>query len=599
MPPVTGDALEEEGRLVITGLGLKCLAGRRQARFVDLDPTGTYSASDHIEIDYLIPNGSYCAVGEITSRANTSGAESKHRRFIRGFNTLEGIAARLPTYTVAQREQFWRELGVPATDLIHFRRVRALRGAFICTELEKYDVRFDDVDRVASFFAADWRRLKGYKTAIGQYGSPLLLHTLDIEPEPTAQSITLSAATGHKLSRISDRRITGGGGPRCDIYTFDVSPYDILPAARVFRADQLPFLGSGEQRNYQRPLDAAKLADIRTKLLRDPDFVFPGNILVILSPDAQCGEDQLIVPKRYGSFSVVDGQHRLFSYADPDLAALQREQARISVMAVSFRTDDDDEVERESARTFIEVNTNQSTVSAAHLYAIKYPILGESDVIALTAQVLIRVNERRGALYGLLDTNQEVEGVIPPLTLLTSLRAYLRADRLRRVAEASRGVRQRRRRGYENALDVTDLYTLVGRDGTEANFNAEAFISAAVKGVGRYFDLIARVFPGDWPQRRGAPKHSSMRYAKFIAALIKLLQTFTDEGLNWSEIEAELRKIRRNVLRARNVKSTTRLVFSERSVAVPDAADRTTDILRFLEANRRAKTSISRITRAR
>lgn len=600
VPPtqITGDALEQAGQDVLHGLGLDSFGGRRQVRFRDLDPSGTYPQHDHIEIDYLVPNGNYCAVGEITSRVSASNMESKYRAFIRTFHILETIAARLPEFTVAERNNFWTQLGVPPENTHSFRQVRSLRGFVVCTSLERYDVKFDEADRVAAFYAADWRRIKAYQQAIGEYGKPLILHALDIPHSPTPQTVTLSAATGHAISVLHDKRITGGSGPLCNIYTFEVSPYNILPASQVFRADQLPYLGTGLPRNYQRPLDSEKLTAIRTRLLGDPDFVFPGSILVVLSAAAQCSDNQIDIPQSYGAISVVDGQHRLFSYANAPVASVQRPNARIAVMAVEFQTESQEEVEFESARTFIEVNTNQSPVSPAHLYTIKYPILGDTGVGALAAQVLIGVNERRGALYGLLDTNQEVVGIIPPLTLLSSLRSYLRPERLRRVADATRGAKYKRRQGYERLFGLADLYSLVGRSTAGADLNAAGFIRAAVSCVGRYFDIIRDVFPSDWPERRGPVKRSSMKYAKFIAALIKLLHTFTDEGLNWQEIKVELQKIRRNVLRARNESAATRIVFRENDTAIPDASNRTGDIFKFLEANRRAKTPISRIIRS-
>lgn len=79
--------------------------------------------------------------------------------------------------------------------------------------------------------------------------------------------------------------------PLANLYTFSIFPYKLLDIAHVYRRDEHPWLQSSSY-DYQRPLIYKKLKEIREKLLTNQDFIFPSNILVILSKECKFIKDK-------------------------------------------------------------------------------------------------------------------------------------------------------------------------------------------------------------------------------------------------------------------------------------------------------------------
>jgi hypothetical protein len=205
-------------------------------------------------------------------------------------------------------------------------------------------------------------------------------------------------------------------------------------------------------------------------------------------------------------------------------------EGKILVTAVKFP--DGADVERESARIFVEINTNQTRVAATHLDAIAWPILRVSTPRALSAQVLLKANARKNAkLYGLLITSQTRQGLISAKTVLGSLTTYVSKERIKDARDNPR--RTEWRVGYEQLLGLRSLEELGDP------IDPERLISHATSCLVKFFDLVAERFPADWPKRGGPRPGSALELAKMIAALVRLLRTLSDEGLSWKEVAAE------------------------------------------------------------
>ena len=217
--------------------------------------------------------------------------------------------------------------------------------------------------------------------------------------------------------------------------TFLASPYDLLPYASVCRRAALPSLGPQADRRYQRTLFPAKLSDIRNHLLNNKKFIFPNSILVVLSKDCtfDSSDEVLEIPDAYGALKVVDGQHRLFSYADVTIEENLKDDAQVLVTAVVFDSADDEYIERFSARTFIEINTNRTRVSSLHLYGIGYEILGDTNHKYLAAHILRKANERHNSLRGLLRTSDSPRGKIKSMEITGTLGALTNVDKMDRL----------------------------------------------------------------------------------------------------------------------------------------------------------------------
>ncbi len=165
---------------------------------------------------------------------------------------------------------------------------------------------------------------------------------------------------------------------------------------RYHRGD--PVLG------FQRLLDEKKLKVMREYLLNEKRETYPNNIIVILNKSPieslkktnfQTGNPALnenlkneakklwavTIPNSYKAFSIIDGQHRLFSFAQTKYSKYKRtksqeekkkleegdnkieEMAKKSAMVVTALCSANSEESDMPAKLFYEINTTQTTIS--------------------------------------------------------------------------------------------------------------------------------------------------------------------------------------------------------------------------------------------
>jgi len=581
MVTLEGAELEEYGKEVFERMQLTCVYPLSNVRLMDLDPSGPYTPGEHLELDYLIPVGESCLMGEITSRTPSRNLERKYQKFRRVFDLLSRLQI---------TEGLWKLLGVSdPSQQREFRQVRSIRGFFIVTDLTRFDLNLDRVHNIACFYSSDWELLDQYSQSIHQYARYPFLELFDLTHAQVRQDLVLKQDS-HSLIRTPDKKISGSV-ELANIYTFEASPYELLPMAKVYRRDMLPDLASGHDKKYQRPLLTNKLLAIREQLLVHPDFMFPNSILVVLDSDSRYSMDEkaLRIPQRYGAISVIDGQHRLFSYASQDVEIQYGQDAKIMVTAIQFRDPDPEKIRRYSARAFIEINTNQTKVPPTHLDAIAYDILGEKHAKAIAAQIILRVNERPGKpLYGLFDTNQTKLGIIQTRTILTALKSYTDIERIRKLQTIKGNQGRLRRQGYEN-LFGTPIIGLC---------EPETLIRQGIVCFEHYFSLVASTFSRDWPTRDGI-NQSSLKYAKMISGFVSLLGKFIAEGLGWNQVEEELKNIRVHILQLRRMGEYNGVLFDEADERIPGPQPSASEDFKFLERNRRASVSIRSVRKTK
>lgn len=578
MTNLTGRELEDFGQEIFTKMGLNCVHRLGQVRLLDVDPTAHFQTNEHFEFDYLIPFDNACLIGEITSRNNPNDVRNKYRRFGRHFDFLS--RRNLSEHT-------WRLLGVTDEDLRSFREVTDLKCFFITTRLQRFDVRLDDVSHIARFYKSDWDLLEDYAQSIGSYAKPHFLHRFDVMPTSTRHALILSQ-DAHDLMRTSNK-IVASDVDLANIYTFEISPYELLPMAQVYRKDELPNLSSNPGMDYQRLLLPSKLRTIRRDLLVTPDFMFPNSILVVLSNDCEYSDRgrSLTIPRKYGTISIIDGQHRLFSYANDEIQQELGKDCKIMVTAIQFLDADFETINRFSARTFVEINTNQTRVPPTHLDAIAYDILGETHARAIAAKIILEANERnrRSKIYGLFDTNRTGLGVIQVTSVLTALKAITNLRRIEALRQAQSGNPLQQKLGYENLFEVS----------IERLCQPEVLIEQGIICFEKYFNFVGRTFSHDWPKRRHE-NESSLRFAKMISGFVKLLwKDFISGGYDWDDVREELESIKANIMQLRNMQDCDDILFDPNDPHIPDSDPRDNDNYRFLSQNRHQPVSIQTI----
>jgi len=571
--------LEEAGYNIFENMGLSCIYPLNQVRILEIDPDGPHGADDHLEIDFLIPYREYCLIGEITGRTNERRVRRKYRRFRNHLNILRNSEI---------NDNFWNILGVPDDRIRWFREIQNLVGFFITNRFEEYDLDLEAIPIIGRFYQSDCALLEEYAECIGAYSKYHFLRLFDINEDRGHRPLEINRED-HNLITSTDKQIVSGDVPRSDIYTFEINPYDILQFAHVYRRDELPCLTSGEDHNFQRPLIPTKINQIRNNLLNDPDFMFPNSILAVLSDECRYDENahSLMIPQTFESISIIDGQHRLFSYANADVENGMDEACRIIVTAIMFEGADAEDIRLYSAKAFVEINRNQTGIQRKHLDAIAYDLLGETDGRALAAKILFDANNRRRhSLFGLFETNKMLTGKLKATTIISSLRPIANINEFQRLARVREGSsRDILRNGYlhfygvENIEDLTDPETIIYR---------------GTIGVIRYFDIVRNVFAIDWPEP-GVRKNSSLEYAKVIAGFVRLLRQFISEGATWEIIHAELEAICTNLLELREMTNYDAILLDPSHPDIPDSNPRDSEDFRFFHNNRIRPTSIEEI----
>ncbi|MDY7021530.1 MAG: DGQHR domain-containing protein, partial [Cyanobacteriota bacterium] len=376
-----GKELETIGEELFHRIGLNCIGSVGQIKLNDI--TSGYTEGEHIEFDYIIPENKLCLIGEITGRRDQGDIQKKYKKFIQQINIIKDRI---------DDSEIWGKLGIQSQSIRLFREVTSVKGFFITTTKEKCDITLSRADGIAVFYKSDFLRLHEYSENIGKWTKNYFLNHFCPEYTPnngiTIYEKDLIKSLDVKISEIDTL---------ADLYTFTKSPYDLLDITHVYRRDELPSLESSTY-NYQRPLNYEKLKEIRKNLLIDRDFMFPSNILVILSKKCNYvkdgnGDSYLYIPNKYGSISVIDGQHRLFSYANDDVKEVMKGDCRITVTAVQFKTDDEKLIGQLSAKVFIEINANQTKVEISHLDKIAYE-LGNDDPKVIATRIIVELNSR-------------------------------------------------------------------------------------------------------------------------------------------------------------------------------------------------------------
>lgn len=148
-----GEELENQIVSILAKIGIQCVHPLKQARYVDIATTGSYSGNEHLEFDFFYPIGTVCVVVEIKGTSNPQTLQSEYNTFRNHYNWLR-------SQTID--DNLWARLGVPGTRIRDFRYMRGFRGIFISPYLHKLDANLSNVPNIAVCYKADWNLIHEY-----------------------------------------------------------------------------------------------------------------------------------------------------------------------------------------------------------------------------------------------------------------------------------------------------------------------------------------------------------------------------------------------------------------------------------------------------
>jgi DGQHR domain-containing protein len=305
-------------------------------------------------------------------------------------------------------------------------------------------------------------------------------------------------------------------------YTFAITANDMIPISYVAhkRAENIY---SDTTNSYQRVLTKARLKNI-AKHIDESKTPFINNVLVSFRGKKNTfktnetglgqGRTELLNFKHCpGTFHVIDGQHRLFSYCGVDNKALRNQVLLIT----AFK----DLTEEEEARIFLDVNQKQKNVDPGLLLEVQL-IFGESttgdkQIENLATSILLNLREDKDSPF---DT-----GMIPP----AEKKGLLPLRTLNKDA-MTKGMLLGRNKDFTNGYLAVDN-----------NFRKTVEFSTQL--FKNYFQKIKDAIPRYWIKER----HNSALKTNFIGGLILLLNrmirvAFGDEKIDHKKIEEKISK---------------------------------------------------------
>jgi DGQHR domain-containing protein len=363
---------------------------------------------------------------------------------------------------------------------------------------------------------------------------------------------------------IRSRKISNNMG-LCDLYLFEARVLDLLRIARVVRygSPNEPVHELGTEA-YQRLLSQKELRKIQEYINKEKAHTsFPNAITIVLSklhrnPNE---EGEWVIPVEYGSVEVIDGQHRLFAFAESRLTENQLHQCRLPVVGVKFR--DESKGQQWAARTFVDINREQTRVPSELVALIANKVMGETVPTALAARVLIELNV----------------GETGPLANVFKTRPFLKKNRV--------GAKPVRLVTITNEL--SRLFTLshvfsVSLAQPLSKTRSTKAISEAKQIVGTYFSHVSSAFNNDW--KSGA---SLLLSAKYLSAFCRLLVDFKGNGLTDQQIWSSLDGLKSNILTHLQNSSTVSgprgELLHNRNNTIPHLRSGLQDIQKFLDGH--------------
>lgn len=424
-------------------------------------------------------------------------------------------------------------------------------------------------DNLSIFNRSQLKYLYDISNKIGEYGRYELFDRLsinfdEIEVDSQGEEINIPAF------RIKDTIFLFKDDITASLFTFKISVHRLLMLSKVLRYGSLyskiPELGS---ETYQRILQDKKLDSMRRNISQKKGKVsFPNALTVILSEDIveqECDNTvSLKVPKKFGVFEVVDGQHRLFAFTKAQLTPYDLKVAELFVIGVKFANISKENRSKWAAATFIEINKNQTPVQSELINLIGYSAMEDHNPESLATRILILLNiDKNSPLFGVFSTNPNI-----PLKKRKPVKTVTITAVLSKLFNFNSDL-------FHNSFKVKDFDHNRKED-------IEMVITQGKQIVDTYFKFVSETFDNDWNSN-----DSNIYSSKYMAAFCSLLIQFKSDSLDNNGIKRKLQGLKSNIIKElsrNNVPfDTSGPIFVNSVDQIPDKMAHQTRINQFLK----------------
>ena len=211
--------------------------------------------------------------------------------------------------------------------------------------------------------------------------------------------------------------------------------------------------------------------------------------------------------------------------------------------------------------------------------------MGSDDPKVIATRIIVGINSR-SKYSSFFDVNSDKinRGIIEAGMIIEAVKKITNLNKINRVKQAKSGKSLLKKSGYENLFN-TQMSELLEK---------EILVEKGVILIERYFNEIFSIFNYDRLDNKNDIK-SSFRYSKFWAGFINLLYSFIEEGLDWSQIKEELKKIQSNLMKLRQIDRYENPLFDFQDSNIPNSSHSPTKVCKFLNSNRQKPSSIQDI----
>ncbi len=204
-----------------------------------------------------------------------------------------------------------------------------------------------------------------------------------------------------------------------EFYAFKASPEWLLRSAAVVRRINL----GGRLTGYQRLLSRDRVKNKIPKFLDEGEWVFPNTIIFAseLGLDIRYKDGKMIFPSKLGSVWVIDGQHRLYSFANIQNSVVRESSELLCTVIDSSALGQD--AEAKQASIFVTLNQQAKKVDKSLIFEL-YRLLGLTDP---GVEIAIRLSESK-LFKGLVSGYSDKGGLITITTLVASIKSLISAS---------------------------------------------------------------------------------------------------------------------------------------------------------------------------
>lgn len=474
-----------------------------------LDPA--QSPGNYLEIDGALRINKTCILFEYTNQATN--LKSKVKKFTRNCNLF------VNSVHLNLREKF-ELFDIPEDSLDDFEEIENWKFVFLGTnqKFEGSNFKRDDFpdypniqESLYIFEPTQIEYFRQLSNLIAGFAKNEFLGILQFTPEEMGDDEEIIRLS---FIKADGKYITSDNSIKADVYLFKIKVEKLLRIARVSRYEGIPFIleDDGKENSFQRLLIQRKLNKISDEFINNEKRkTFPNTITLVLNSNCNENHDKLEIPKEFGSIDIIDGQHRLFGYANEKIADNVRKDSEILATAIKFRETDIKKVTKNAARVFVEINSNQAKVKKDLIYLIKYDVLKDKDEVALAGKVILECDKRkRGALFNMFKTSSIKKShqlnmkPVPITTIIDNdLEPFLKGIGIN-----------------DYKADDNDFRRVFGNDLDYYSTRPAQLYRKAVSIIEQYFNYVKGTFIEDWKP----DANTNLISSKYFSALIRLLR---------------------------------------------------------------------------